>query len=124
MNPRDEALPGPAIHEVLARLRSERRLSVAQLAQRAGLSPNAVRWIERGMTQPKPETLKALATALDVRYEVLLQRAGYIDEPSVSSAEQEVLTLFNALPSERQALALDLLRALGGPSDPPASSHG
>lgn|GEM_PF-4683338 len=71
-----------------------------------------MRWIERGMTQPKPESLKALATALDVAYEGLLQRAGYIDEPTVSSTEQEVLTLFNALPSDRQALAMDLLRAL------------
>ncbi|MSQ10725.1 MAG: XRE family transcriptional regulator [Dehalococcoidia bacterium] len=46
-----------SLHSLLARARSERRLSIAQLAASTRLSPNAVRWIERGITQPKPESL-------------------------------------------------------------------
>ena len=127
--------PPPAsesLHTLVARLRAERRLSVAQLATRTGLSPNAVRWIERGMTQPKPESLRALAAALDVPYEMLLQKAGYLEQKLSPPDEQRVLVLFRDLSPDRQALALQLLEALGTPAatteptqpgEPPAAAR-
>ncbi len=104
-----------SLHTLIGRLRSERRLSVAQLAASTGLSPNAVRWIERGITQPKPESLRALAGALNVPYELLLQKAGYLEQALVPTEEQEVVTLYRALSPDRQAIVLQLLQALGAP---------
>jgi transcriptional regulator with XRE-family HTH domain len=48
-------------------LRRERNLSQRDLAERAGLSPNAISLIERGEISPSVATLQRLAGALSVR---------------------------------------------------------
>ncbi len=57
---------GEAIAASVARLRLDRRLTQAGLAERAGLSRIAVGKIERGTVVPRAATLEALARALDV----------------------------------------------------------
>ena len=59
--PEDTSIP-----ENLARLRFERRLTQASLAERAGLSRVALGKIERGVVLPRAGTLSALAAALGV----------------------------------------------------------
>ncbi|SDW64230.1 Helix-turn-helix domain-containing protein [Amycolatopsis xylanica] len=49
----------------LRRLREDARLTQEQLAEKAGLSTNAISALERGdRKRPYPHTLNALATAL------------------------------------------------------------
>lgn len=57
----------------LAALRSQRNLSQEELATKAGLSRVALANIEGGKSQPKPDTLYALADALEVQIENLLE---------------------------------------------------
>jgi predicted ATPase/DNA-binding XRE family transcriptional regulator len=53
--------------ERLRRYRERAQLSQAELAERAGLSPDAISTIERGVRrQPQPATLRALANALQL----------------------------------------------------------
>lgn len=51
----------------LREIRDERHLSQRELAQRAGLSPNAISLIERDESSPSVATLQTLATALNVK---------------------------------------------------------
>ncbi len=59
--------------EQLKRLRSEKGLSQARLAARAGLDPSTVNQIERGAREASPPTLRKLADALDVSIADLLE---------------------------------------------------
>lgn len=62
------------IAENVARLRLDRRLTQAALAERAGLSRMALGRIERGDTLPRAGTLTALAEALEVPVRELVAR--------------------------------------------------
>ncbi|MSQ10726.1 MAG: hypothetical protein EXR52_06955 [Dehalococcoidia bacterium] len=59
----------------------------------------------------------ALAGALGLPYELLLQKAGYLEQGLPPSDEQDVLRLYRALTAEHQALARQLLQALGQAGD-------
>jgi transcriptional regulator with XRE-family HTH domain len=62
-------------------IRTLRELSQRQLAERAGISNTEVWRIETGQRKnPTPAVLKALAPHLEVPYEELLIKAGYIEE--------------------------------------------
>ena len=52
--------------DALRRLREKRGLLLPELASLAGLAPNTVNYIERGVTAPRADTLAKLATALNV----------------------------------------------------------
>lgn len=58
--------------ENLKRIRSARKISQVVLAKQAGLSRMGYRKIEAGESEPRGETLMAIARALDVRVEELL----------------------------------------------------
>lgn len=63
----------------MKKLREERKFSVRQLAMKAGVSPAQVSRMETGdRGTPRPETIKKLAIALNVDYEHLMKKAGYI----------------------------------------------
>ena len=51
----------------LKRIRSERGFSQRELAERAGISANAISLIERNENSPSVATLQSLATALGVK---------------------------------------------------------
>lgn len=51
----------------LRTIRDERKLSQRELAQKAGISPNAISLIERDESSPSVATLQSLATALNVK---------------------------------------------------------
>lgn len=51
----------------LKRLRTLNALTQEELAGKAGLTPAAVARIERNEAEPRPSTLRKLASALDVK---------------------------------------------------------
>jgi transcriptional regulator with XRE-family HTH domain len=61
--------------EYLTRLRRERRLTQTQLAQRVGVSRQAVQNWEAGRAWPRARCLRALCDVLGVRPDELLSAA-------------------------------------------------
>ena len=101
---------GEPIGEYLRQLRMQQQLSIAKVASLTGLSANTIRWMERGVTQPKPESLKLLAAALKVNYEVLLLRAGYLEQADVlTDEERELLRLYHDLSAGAKQMLLEVL---------------
>ncbi|GAB6153749.1 helix-turn-helix transcriptional regulator [Desulfosporosinus burensis] len=65
----------------LADLRTEKKWSQRELAEKSGISNTEISRIEAGKrTNPTPSTLRALADALQVEYRDLMKLAGYIEE--------------------------------------------
>ncbi|GAB3227846.1 hypothetical protein GCM10027447_19300 [Glycomyces halotolerans] len=60
-----EPLWRDALGERLRRLRSERGETLAETADRAGISPQYLSEIERGLKEPSSEMIAAVAGALD-----------------------------------------------------------
>jgi transcriptional regulator with XRE-family HTH domain len=63
-------------------LRAQRQmahLSLRTLAQMTGVSDSYLSQVERGLHQPSPEVLKAMATALGVSATTLYERMGWLD---------------------------------------------
>src|SRR5688572_14054620 len=78
--------PGHAlVADRLRRYRNERRWTQADLARKAGLSPDTVSRIERG-ERPRPRTAQALADAIGVPVERLL---GLADQPPLFPTPDE-----------------------------------
>jgi transcriptional regulator with XRE-family HTH domain len=67
--------------EYLKHLRSEKEISQRELAEKSGVSNAEISRIETGeRKKPSPITLKAIAPFLNITYEELLKKAGYIEE--------------------------------------------
>lgn len=63
-------------------LRAQRQmahLSLRALAQMTGVSDSYLSQVERGLHQPSPEVLKAMASALGVSATTLYERMGWLD---------------------------------------------
>lgn len=78
----------------LAAIRVEARLSQEGLAKLARISRNAVGEIERGITQPKLETLRALANA------AATDGAGQLDHGKAQSYYERLTRAGKAAPEE------------------------
>ncbi|MFQ7244156.1 MAG: helix-turn-helix domain-containing protein [[Eubacterium] siraeum] len=64
----------------IKRIRTEKGLSIRNVAESANISHTEVKRIEDGIRkQPSPQVLRSLAVALNVPYEELMETAGYID---------------------------------------------
>lgn len=71
----------------IRRLREDRGLNVRGLAAKAGINDGALSRIENGKRMPALETLKAIASALDVPLTDLFAMSGYLgayDLPSLT----------------------------------------
>ena len=64
------------VGDKLKRSRIDNALTQAELAEKAGLTTAAVARIERNEAEPRPSTLRKLATALDVAPRDLTNGAG------------------------------------------------
>ena len=60
--------------------RQQAELTLRELAARTNVSNPYLSQIERGLHEPSVRVLKAIATALNVSAETLLQQAGLLDE--------------------------------------------
>ena len=106
-------IPTPeTIGQLVKRLREEQHMSIAQLANQTGLSTNAIRWIERGVTQPKPESLRSLAAVLGFRYQEMLGMAGYLDQKDENQEEKQLLDSYRALSPQARTLLREVLETL------------
>src|SRR5437868_10823413 len=82
-----ELQSAPASESLLARARVHRKLTLEEAAARAGISEDAVRWLEEGRVYRFPSSDLALeamllyATALGIDHEEALELAGRPVEP-------------------------------------------
>jgi len=88
----------------LTELREERSMSMRTLAQKSGLSANALSMIERGKTSPSVSTLYKLAEALDVPITAFF----------VPSAERKRIVFIKSDERTRVALPRAIWEGLGG----------
>jgi transcriptional regulator with XRE-family HTH domain len=63
------------VAEILRQEREKRRLSMNQVAERAGLSQQMVSYVERSMRNPTLETLLRIAAALNIDFAEVIRRA-------------------------------------------------
>lgn len=78
----------------LKSLRSERKLTIEQLADLSGLSRGYISLLENGKRQPSAEALQSLAHVLRVRVTEL------IDEGDVGADLAALISIMSALPPE------------------------
>jgi transcriptional regulator with XRE-family HTH domain len=97
----------------------------SDLARRAGLSEATLSRILNGSRKAGPETCVGIAAALEVPPEHVFRIAGLLPPlPSPVEEEQEALGLFRSLDRQMRALALGILRALGGGGSRQAAGRG
>ena len=77
--PSQRDLPG-GIGEFIRDLRSNARISLRELADRAGVSNPYLSQIERGLRKPSAEVLAQIASALRVSTPLMYLRAGLLNE--------------------------------------------
>lgn len=87
------AKPSPGLGETIRRLRTERGLSQQELADKLGMSNNAVSQFERGVTVPGVFTFVDIAKALGVTYGVLFGEPLALAEHAVAQVRAEVRAL-------------------------------
>lgn len=74
----------------LKEMRENKGWSINQLAQAADISGSQISRIENGLRGiPKPQTLRKMAEALEVPYEELMNKAGYLQQ---NAAKREEIT--------------------------------
>ena len=89
-------------------IRAQRKmmeLSQRELAKLTKLSDPYVSQLERGLHAPSIRVLKALAEALNVRAETLLQFAGLFEDPDEAPSIEEAIAADKVL-TDQQKLAL------------------
>ena len=97
-----------SLAERVRRLRMGKTMTQADLADAAGVSVGAIKLIEGGTSKrPYPDTVKALATALDVSPEELI--SGRVERDSVGDSDQRTRALGASFRSLRK-MSLEQLR--------------
>lgn len=72
----------------LREIRENKGWSINQLAQAADISGSQISRIENGLRGiPKPQTLRKIAEALDVPYEELMNKAGYLQQDAAKNED-------------------------------------
>jgi transcriptional regulator with XRE-family HTH domain len=83
-------------------LRSQRqlaRLSLRGLAELTNVSDSYLSQVERGLHEPSPDVLKAIAAALKIPLGGLYERLGWLDDAGVASEQ--------VVPGVEEAIAAD-----------------
>jgi transcriptional regulator with XRE-family HTH domain len=98
-------------------LRAQRqmaRLSLRALAQMTGVSDSYLSQVERGLHQPSPEVLKAMAGALGLSATTLYERMGWIeaDEPETREGVELAIERDPRLTEAKKAALLTMYRTL------------
>jgi transcriptional regulator with XRE-family HTH domain len=90
----------PRFCDYLKELRKERKLSMRELARKAGIDSAGLTRLEQGKFAPRPETLTLLAAALEVPVTDLFARAGYITATEMPSISTYLHLCYGQLPEE------------------------
>jgi transcriptional regulator with XRE-family HTH domain len=87
-----------------ARTLQERRqqlgLSLSEVARRAGMDKGSLSLLERGLTKPKPESIRALAHVLGIPASDLLTAADYLPSGDLPSLRPYMRARYRQLPDE------------------------
>jgi transcriptional regulator with XRE-family HTH domain len=75
----------------LRELRNQKRLSLREIDEIAGISSSYLSQVETGERHPSASVLKKLAPAYGISPRELLEVAGYLDEPEAKLTETEYL---------------------------------
>lgn len=94
------------------RLRQEQKLGVRGLASKAGLNSGELSRIENGNRHPRPDTLKALAAALDVPLADMFATAGYTIPYDLPSMAPYLHARYGHLPEETRNAVNEYLERL------------
>jgi transcriptional regulator with XRE-family HTH domain len=108
-------MPGPSVRNVaplrfgkeVRRRRKALGLTLEQLAERSGLTPNYIGTIENARRDPSLSTIAALSRGLGVPAGELLGGVGGLSSEAIEAAR-----LFDATAPEAQSALLQLLRAV------------
>lgn len=93
-HPAHEVDPDAMLGSGIRAERLRQNLTLAQLAERAGLSASALSQIERGVTDPSIGSLRRIAAALEVPFfQFLLERES--PDPVVRKSERRTITFPN-----------------------------
>lgn len=85
----------------LRNIRNAKKLTILEVAQKAGLSKTGVRQLEVGRSNPTVETLVKLANALEVDFDTLLCDSIHAD---VDRLEQEILKIYQTAAYKKDIL--------------------
>jgi len=102
--------PSEIFKERLKTAREElRKWSQSELADRSQLPPSSIAHFESGSRKPSFDTLRRLATALDVTTDYLL---GRVDEPGLAEAGDPLYRDIGKLTGRDREIAKDFLEML------------
>ncbi len=75
-------------------IRNDRNLTTRQLELYSGVSNSYLSQLENGKRNiPSPDVLRKLSKGLKVPYKELLEKAGYIDEETISSHPSDLVEI-------------------------------
>ncbi len=98
------------------------RLSLRQLADRAGVSNPYLSQIERGLRRPSAEVLQRLAKALRISAETMYVRAGFLDpEDDLERSVQLAVQADPGLSERQKQVLLDIYDSFRRETDRPAA---
>lgn len=81
----------------LLEARQAKGWSLRQAEKESGVSNGYISQVEKGSVRPSPDVLQKLATAYDVPYRLLMERAGYIKPANENpNADRIPAFVFNA----------------------------
>src|ERR1700733_3748192 len=93
-----------SIGEYIREQREQAKISLRQLAAKAGVSNPYLSQVERGLRRPSAEILAQIAHGLSISVESLLSRAGILDSADAPEVVRAIRT--DAVLTERQKSSL------------------
>ena len=102
-------LPSEVFKERLKAARALRQMTQSELAEKAKLPPTSIAHFETGPRKPSFDTLRSLATALEVTTDYLL---GRVDEPGLAEAGDPLYRDMGKLTDRDREMAREFLEML------------
>lgn len=109
--------PSEIFPERLKAARTLRSLSQSELATKAGLPSSSIAHFEAGSRKPSFDTLRRLATALEVTTDYLL---GRVESPEMAEAGDPLFRDVGKLTARDRDLAKDFLKMLADRNNAPS----
>lgn len=101
-------------HEILAQLMDEQGISQSQLCRMTGIATSAMSHYVRGETEPSFTKAITIAHALNVPVDML---AGKVDQPALTSDEQQLVDLYRAMTPQYRAMLTKTARLYAADSE-------
>lgn len=105
----DERTPSDLFQERLRAARELRKWSQSELAEKASMPPSSIAHFESGSRKPSFDTLRRLASALEMTTDYLL---GRVDDPTLAQAADPLFRDVSKLTGSDRELAKDFLKML------------